>query len=110
MLSQGDRIKIKDTSDFELGSDDEVDDVVPDCKIRIYVIKAQGNESKPQVPEKKDKQEPPQIPAPVVSSQPSSSPAVQIQSPTQTSTLATTLVAVDVPIIDAKNWTQPQIS
>jgi hypothetical protein len=38
-IAKGDKLRIKDTSDFELGSDDEVDDVVPDCKIRIYVDK-----------------------------------------------------------------------
>lgn len=38
-LAKDDKISIKDTSDFELGSDDEVDDVVPDSKIRIYVNK-----------------------------------------------------------------------
>jgi len=39
---------MKDTSDFELGSDDEVDDVVPDCKIRIYLEKQKVISNVPQ--------------------------------------------------------------
>ncbi len=36
-LNQYEKISIKDTNDFELGSDDEIEDVIPDCKLRVYI-------------------------------------------------------------------------
>jgi hypothetical protein len=46
-LAKDDKLSIKDTSDFELGSDDEVEDVIPDCKLRVYIS---NSNSKPNIP------------------------------------------------------------
>lgn len=53
-LAQEDKVIIKDTGDFELGSDDEIDDVLPDCKLRIYISKPNAKPNPP-AEEKKDK-------------------------------------------------------
>ena len=36
-VKKEDKLLIKDNDDFELASDDEVEDVVPDGKIRVYL-------------------------------------------------------------------------
>lgn len=36
-VTKEDKLLIKDIDDFELASDDEVEDVVPDGKIRVYL-------------------------------------------------------------------------
>jgi len=53
-LTKDDKLALKDTSDFELGSDDEVEDVLPDCKLRLYITTPKLN--LPVAVEKKDKQ------------------------------------------------------
>ena len=66
-LTKDSKLSIKDVDDFELASDDEVEDVVPDGKIRIYVQEeAKSQLPNPEnVPQKIDKhsiqpQQPPQ--------------------------------------------------
>lgn len=102
-IEKTDVVRIKDTSDFELGSDDEVDDVVPDCKIRIYV------EQKVKAAEKKQEQQP----VPVVPVVPAVQPAQVSVSVVPVPVVAPVVgsnVAVDIPIINTANWTQPIVS
>lgn len=55
-LEADSEIAVKDNDDFELASDDEVKDVIPDCKVKIYL---KAKPSPIVVP-------PPPIPVPVV--------------------------------------------
>lgn len=36
-LEADSEIAVKDNDDFELASDDELKDVLPDCKVRVYL-------------------------------------------------------------------------
>lgn len=40
-IEKDDEIKIKDNDEYELGSDDETGDVIPDGKVKLFVKKAQ---------------------------------------------------------------------
>ena len=87
-LEIGQKIAIKDIDDFELGSDDETTDVVPDGKVRVYLVKDI------KVQQVMPVQAPVQVPAQTVAVIP------QLAS----------LAAVDIPILDLKNFTSPTIS
>lgn len=99
-IEKTDVVRIKDTSDFELGSDDEVDDVVPDCKIRIYV------EQKVKAAEKKQEQQP----VPVVPAAQPAQVSVSVVPVPVVAPVVGSNVAVDIPIINTANWTQPIVS
>jgi hypothetical protein len=36
-IEPNEKVSIKDNDDYELGSDDEVNDVIPDGKVRLYI-------------------------------------------------------------------------
>ena len=108
-LEKDQKIAIKDIDDFELGSDDEANDVVPDGKVRIYLIKdkaqqpmVQQNQLQSQQPQQQQQQQP--IVQTVPQQQTNSTSA------TVASSVSAPLSAVDVPIIDLTNWKTPVIS
>lgn len=104
-IQQGESIVIKDIDDFELGSDDEVGDVIPDGRVRIYQKKAiVAQPTQPQVPQ--PSQQPSQQPTQPVTTSPQPS---QQQVSSIHSLSAASKVAVDIPILDLTNWSIPAI-
>lgn len=90
------KIVLKDIEDFELGSDDEVEDVLPDGRLRVY----QHGQGKPQP-----------VQVQVVQQQPVQQAIVQ-QPPSQLVPVPpqASNIGVEVPIISLQNWTIPKIS
>lgn len=94
-LSSGQHIVIKDSDDFELGSDDEINDVISNSKVRAYIIK-QINDSTQLLSQTTSNSIPPP---------PSTEQKTEVQQSQQPQ--PKNLSAVDSPIIDLSKLTLP---
>jgi hypothetical protein len=94
-----------------LGSDDEVDDVVADCKIRIYIDKKNQVVNAPKIDTNASQ--------PTTTTTTTSSNIVDNSQQNQTTvsssmpsnkSISISSTAVDTPILNTTNWTIPQLS
>lgn len=94
-----------------MGSDDEVDDVVADCKIRIYIDKKNQVVNAPKIDTNASQ--------PTTTTTTTSSNIVDNSQQNQTTvsssmpsnkSISISSTAVDTPILNTTNWTIPQLS